>query len=174
MTALNFAPSVAIVRDFEGGFVNSPKDPGGATKFGITEFALSSHRGHACTVADVQALQWPEAEAIYQSTYWPAVDGDQMSSGVDLMLFDSAVNCGRRQAVRFLQAALGVVQDGALGVETLRALDDVNDRVGLVGRLRQRRAAFYRSLRSFSTFGPGWLNRLSSVSHTASAWAVKA
>ena len=49
MTALNFAPSVAIVRDFEGGFVNSPKDPGGATKFGITEFALSSHRGHAAS-----------------------------------------------------------------------------------------------------------------------------
>ena len=53
----------------EGGFVNDPDDPGGATKYGVTIHTLRALRGPA-TVADVQALTEAEAIVIFKSQYF--------------------------------------------------------------------------------------------------------
>lgn len=171
--AERFARCEPLVVRLEGGYVNNPKDPGGATNMGVTLRALQDHRGHPCTWRDVQALSSAEVSAIYAETYWPAVCGDQLPAGVDLIVFDAGVNCGRGRAAAFLQTALGVTADGALGPQTLSAVAGVNDRPALVARIRLARVAYYRSLNTFATFGTGWLNRLATVANTASAWASK-
>ena len=161
----------AVVVRLEGGYVNNPKDPGGATNMGVTLRALEAHRGRPCTPADVKALTPAEVRDIYGETYWPAVKGDQLPPGVDLIVFDAAVNCGRGRAAIFLQRALGVEADGQLGPATLGALARERDLPALVERIRLARLAFYQQLGTFGTFGKGWLNRLSTVSQTATAWA---
>ena len=172
MTAANFIPAVTKIKGYEGGFSDLAKDPGGATNFGITQAALAVHRGHPVSIADVRGLQWPEAEAIYHSTYWPAVQGDILPSGVDLILFDAAVNCGRGRAVTFLQAALGLEQDGDFGPQTMAKLKTSAPYTPVIDRIEIARSAYYRALPTFRTFRKGWMARLSDVTHTAIGWAA--
>lgn len=165
---------IALVLRLEGGaaYTNNPKDRGGPTKYGVTLIALSEWRGRPCTAADVQALTEAEAQLIYDK-YWDAVSGDNLPAGVDLMIFDAAVNTGRLRAAKLLQGVLGVVQDGVIGPKTLWALAAVGDRVGLVERIRLARVAYYQGLADYPTFGRGWLNRVATVANTAKAWAAK-
>lgn len=176
MTALSVAERFGrcepLVVRLEGGYADNPKDPGGATNMGVTLAALEAHRGHACTWRDVKALSPTEVCAIYGETYWPAVRGDELPAGVDLIVFDAAVNCGRGRAATFLQAALRVTADGQLGPATMAALAAVTDVAGLVERIRLARLTYYRALSTFPTFGRGWLNRLARIALTAAAWAA--
>lgn len=114
------------------------------------------------------------AADIYHSTYWPAVKGDVLPPGVDLIIFDAGVNCDRGRAVTFLQAGLGVTADGNLGSHTLAVLAATKDRLGLIARIRTTRATYYRGLQGYATFGDGWANRLNSVAHTSTSWATRA
>ncbi len=166
----NLDEATILELQYEGGYVNHPKDPGGPTKFGITLAALSQHRGHAVTAADVQALTSAEAISIYEAVYAPAIRFDDLLSGVDLLTYDAAINMGRVHASMFLQRALGVVADGSIGQLTLAALATVNDMAALIDRIKIQRAAFYQGLSTFSIFGAGWLSRLDSVTLTAEAW----
>jgi lysozyme family protein len=170
----NFAAATALELGYEGGYVNHPKDPGGPTKYGITLYALSQHRGRAVSAADVRALTAPEATAIYGEVYWPAVRGDQLPAGVDLMVYDAAINMGRGRAAKCLQRAAGVnLVDGLLGPASLAAVSAA-DPSHLVVSVHDQREALYRSFAGFPTFGKGWLRRLDSVETTALAWARKA
>jgi lysozyme family protein len=167
-----FARCETLVLIDEGGsrFTNSPKDRGGPTRWGVSLAALTDWRGHPCTADDVAQLLEPEARAIYRAKYWPP--GDQLPAGVDYMLFDAAVNCGRSKAAKFLQTALKVTVDGAIGPATLAAVA-ASDPVGLIEPMRAARAAYYRGLDDFPTWGNGWLKRNTRVAQTSTAWAQK-
>ena len=82
----------------EGGFSDDPRDPGGATNFGITQGVLCAWRHTKCSVADVRDLTETEAASIYGALYWNPVRGDCLPSGIDLMVFDMGVNAGVRRA----------------------------------------------------------------------------
>ncbi|MCC2654360.1 MAG: hypothetical protein K0Q60_4526 [Microvirga sp.] len=73
MSASRFEKAVEIVLQHEGGFVHHARDPGGATKFGITRETLSRVRGRPVTIEDVRELTRAEALAIYRWLYWDAV-----------------------------------------------------------------------------------------------------
>lgn len=171
-----YARCEALVVTWEGGatYTDNPLDSGGPTKFGITLATLSNWRGCACSAADVQALTAAEAYDIYKADYWAAVCGDQLPGGVDLIVFDSAVNMGPGVAVQMLQQALGIIGDGKLGPQTLAAIAAITDPSSVIDRVRARRAARYASLPSYRTFGAGWMSRLNSCANTAKAWATKA
>lgn len=169
----NMTPAAnLVISAYEGGFVNDPKDPGGATKYGITQAALAQHRGHAVTVQDVRDLTLGEAAEIYGAVYWPSIKGDDLPGGVDLFAFDVAVNSGRQRAVLFLQRAVHTSADGQLGPVTLAAVKEAEP-VALIDRLRIIRAAFYRSLGTFVHFGNGWLARDEAVAKVATTWAKR-
>lgn len=108
MAASNFERALAHVLAFEGGFVNHPLDPGGATNLGITRAMLARARGRPVTVAHVRALTRAEAASIYRRFYWNAVRADDLPGGLDLAVFDLAVNAGPTRAARLLQRTLGV------------------------------------------------------------------
>ena len=153
---------IAFTLRQEGGYVDDPADPGGATNMGITlatyrEWSDDPHLGDL----QVKDLTLKTARAIYRSLYWNRLRADALPPGVDLSVFDMGVNAGVGRSARLLQRALGFTGeevDGAIGPETLAAADRFDART-LVDNLAERQTAYYRSLASFRIFGTGWLRR---------------
>ena len=156
---MSFDDCLPFILESEGGFVNDPQDPGGATNLGVTLGTLSGWLGRAATVAEVQALTPQTVAPIYQADYWNAAHCDACAAGVDLMVFDTAVNQGVGRAIRTLQAALGVTVDGGFGPATAAAAQ-LADPATTVNAIAAAREAFYRSLPTFPRFGDGWLARV--------------
>lgn len=114
---------LADVLEREGGFSDRADDPGGATNHGITRQRLSEWQGRPASVADVRALSVEEARAIYRACYIQAPGlGKVLDDDLRALLVDCAVLHGPRNAVRFLQRALGVADDGIFGEITTAAL----------------------------------------------------
>lgn len=159
---------------WEGGYVDHPDDPGGATNYGITHKTLADWRGRPVTKEDVRDLRMNEVAAIYRVRYWDAVRGDDLPAGVDAIVFDAAVNHGVTRASRFLQQVVGASPDGKIGPLTLEAVRD-KSAGEVIEELYTVRAGFYRSLSHFKTFGRGWINRIDDVRRFALAatWADK-
>jgi Glycosyl hydrolase 108/Predicted Peptidoglycan domain len=157
-----FGSCMAVVLREEGGFVDNPADPGGATNMGITLRTLAAWRHAPTSVEDVRNLSVDEAERIYRAHYWNAMSCDSLPAGVDLMVFDFGVNAGPEEAIRTLQRAVGVTADGRMGPATLGAVARMNP-ADLTARLAEERLNFYRGLSTFSTFGAGWTRRVDEV-----------
>jgi lysozyme family protein len=146
----------------EGGYVDDPADPGGATNRGIT-LATLQHWDHEPTLGptDVRDMTQQTAAAIYRALYWNALRGDSLPAGVDLSTFDFGVNAGTRRSAELLQQVLGLPPDqvdGAVGPETLHAALEA-DAATVIGGLAEHQAAYYRALAEFGRFGQGWLER---------------
>lgn len=162
MAAKNFSRALAATLRFEGGYANHPADPGGATNMGITRAVLADWRGVAVTADDVRAMPRAEATAIYRRRYWEMVNCDRLPEGIDLAVFDYAVNSGVDRASRALQAVLDVPVDGIIGRATVEAAERADGARVIVALCNQRRG-FLRRLRIFTTFGRGWLRRVAAV-----------
>jgi lysozyme family protein len=156
----NFEPSLAFVLEYEGGYTDHPSDPGGATNLGITIAELARVRGHPVSKADVRALTREEAAGIYASRYWAPICGDELPAGVDLAVFDCAVNQGLGRAVPYLQMAAGVAADGHLGPMTLAAVKAAPADRLLLEFMARRMNAYGHLTSLFRTFGLGWSRRL--------------
>jgi lysozyme family protein len=148
---MTFDQAVKIVLVHEGGYSLDPKDPGGETRFGISK--------RAYPMLDIKNLTMEAAIDIYKSDYWDSLAIDQMPPDIRLMVFDCAVNQGRTRAVRILQGALGVKQDGVLGAMTFLAFQETP--IGVVLRnMALIRLNHYSALSTWSRFGAGWAKRL--------------
>jgi lysozyme family protein len=97
-------------------------------------------------------------QLIYKQGYWDKVKGDNLPSGLDFAIFDWAVNSGPGRAAKALQKAVGATADGAIGPKTLEAVEAA-DAAKTIKAVADEREAFYKSLRTFNTFGKGWLRR---------------
>jgi len=143
----------------EGGFVDDPRDPGGATNMGITLATLRLWRGDPGLGADaLRALTREAAAGIYGARYWNRLRCDGLPAGVNLMVFDFGVNAGTGRAALQLQEAVGTAADGFIGAVTL-GFAGREDPAALVECLAARQEAHYRALPGFATFGRGWLAR---------------
>ena len=147
-----------IIIGHEGGYVNNPADPGGETKYGISKRAYPA--------VDIVALTLEQAKDIYKRDYWDKIEGDALDPGLALVAFDAAVNNGVGRAVRWLQAAVGVAADGAIGPAT-RAAVAAADAAETLVLLHGARIEFMASLPTWPTFGKGWSRRLASLPHQA-------
>ncbi|MBP0495818.1 glycoside hydrolase family 108 protein [Pararoseomonas indoligenes] len=150
----------------EGGFVNHPADPGGATNMGITLRTLSEFRDGEVTEADIRALTRAEVREIYRARYWSPMRCAELPAGVDLMVLDFGVNAGAGRSVKMLQKAVGVSPDGSVGPITLAATGACRS-ADLIGRLAEARMAYYRGLGTFPTFGRGWTRRVDATRQAA-------
>ncbi len=171
MSSKNYDACMAHILKWEGGYVDHPKDPGGATNHGITHKTLAAFRGRPVTKADVKALTKKEAGRIYRFRYWNVIKGDELPQGIDLVAFDPAVNSGPSRGAKWLQAALGVAADGRIGNETLGAALNAPDPVAVVQRACAARMGFLRKLGTWSTFGRGWARRVADTEAEAVAMA---
>lgn len=165
MTGSNFAASLAAVRKDEGGNDDDPADHGGRTSRGITQREYDAFRHlKGLAVADVWKASDAEIDAIYHDSYWMPW-GDQFPVGTDYLYFDMAVNAGPHRAIALLQRALGVADDGHIGVVTLAALSKASP-ADLIAKYSIAKRNFYRSLGQ-PRFIKGWLNRVDHVQAVA-------
>jgi len=165
MAQSNLGPVLTQVYKHEGGFVNHPKDPGGATNMGITKRTLEAHLGRKVSVEEVRNLKRAVADEIYKKSYWAAVQGKQLPYGFDLVAMDGAVNSGPSRGAKWLQKGVGVRADGKVGGQTIEAARAA-DSTG-IERACAARMGFLRGLRHWSTFGRGWSRRVASVEAVA-------
>lgn len=163
-----FENALKIVLHHEGGYVDHPDDPGGATNMGITHNTLSEWRDAPVTKDDVKALPVTEAAEIYRARYWNP-HCPNLPTGVDLLFFDSAVNQGPGRAAVFLQQAAGVARDGIIGPRTMMVVSHMDSKE-LMREFAVRRALHYASLNQ--TFRLGWFRRLLAVYEAALAEAA--
>lgn len=169
----HFIECVEIILRYEGGFVNDPDDPGGATNFGITLATLRSWRNDtSLQPKDVRAMPVSEAKAIYQAKYWNAVSGDLLPRGLDLAVFDFGVNSGVSRASKMLQNIVGVPEDGVIGPITLEAVKRKNDPLDLVEELCEGRLDFVKGLKNWPKFGRGWSRRIEEICEEARRMCV--
>lgn len=164
----NFDICLKEVLKHEGGYVDHPKDPGGATNLGITKKAWEEYVGHEVTKDDIKALTPDDAKPFYRKKYWNVCRCDDLPTGLDYVVFDIAVNSGPRQAAKFLQSAVGATADGVIGNGTVTCVKRTPlFVVELINIICNRRELFYRGLPTFPTFGRGWLKRNEEVRQRA-------
>ena len=123
MAAGNFEKCLKFTLQFEGGFVNNPKDPGGPTNLGVTQATLSNFIGRQATIAEVKALTPATVAPIYKLKFWDHVGGDNLPEGIDLAVFDFGVHSGPSRGVMGLQRALNLADDGKPGPVTFAAAE---------------------------------------------------
>jgi len=157
----NFNECLELVLKHEGGFVNHPKDPGGATNRGVTQKVYDAYRKtRARPIQSVKFISEDETKAIYKFQYWDRVQGDFLPRGLDYAVFDFAVNSGVGRASKYLQACVGVKQDGVIGAMTIAA---IGKPANVINAICDRRLSFLRNLDTFLTFGRGWVRRVVDV-----------
>lgn len=129
----DLATLIDAVIEREGGYVDDPADPGGATRWGVTQ-AVAKANGYP---GDMRAYPRAAAVDVYRRLYWHAPGFDQIATRAPALageLFDTAVNMGAAVATGFLQRALNALNrcgrdypdrpiDGKVGAATLDALD---------------------------------------------------
>lgn len=169
MTAGNYPACLAHVLKWEGGYVDHPRDPGGATNHGITRATLAAHRGRAVSKQDVRDLTIAEAGEIYRPKYWDKVKGDHLPDGMDLVTFDGGVNSGPSRGIRWLQKGLGVAVDGVIGPVTLQTVQTAQKGVLVIQRACAARMGFLQKLGTWSSFGRGWARRVADTEAAAVA-----
>lgn len=159
MAAGNFDRALASVLKHEGGYIDHPSDPGGATNLGITRATLARWRGRRVSKAEIRALTKAEAARIYRALYWDEVAGDVLPDGLDFAVFDYCVNSGPGRAARALQSVVGTRTDGRIGDITL-AVVALRDPGELIVSYCRKRLSFLEGLRTFAVFGRGWRRRV--------------
>lgn len=162
----NFEKCLEFVLHHEGGFVNHPDDPGGITNLGCTKSTWEKWIGRPCTVEEMHALAPADVAPLYREKYWNKVRGDDLPTGIDYCVFDTAINSGPGRAVKFLQEAVGAVPDGAIGPKTLAAVQNADPRQ-VIDTFCSARMAFLKELKTWSTFGRGWERRVTDARRQA-------
>jgi lysozyme family protein len=134
----------------EGGYVNDPADPGGETNWGISK---RSYPG-----IDIKALTREGAKRIYRADFWDRGHMADYDGAIAFQVFDVAVNSGIETAVRMMQRAAGVADDGHIGPVTVAAVKahSVTDMLLLIVA---ERLDFWTKLSTWDKFGRGWARR---------------
>lgn len=135
----------------EGGYVANPADPGGVTNWGISQRSYPH--------LDIANLTRDDAIAIYKRDFWDKIDGDAMPPGVGFQLLDFAVNSGIETAIRALQRAVGVADDGHFGPVSLAAIK-AQSPADTIMKFLAERLMFMTGLSTWVDFGKGWARRI--------------
>ena len=147
----------------EGGFGADPKDRGNwtsgvinqgelrGTKFGISAMSYPD--------LDIKNLTADQAKRIYKRDFWDRAKADEYHPAIAYQLFDIAVNNGNGNAIRMLQRAAGVVDDGLIGPMSIAAVKAMSV-TDVIMRLNAERILFVTKLSTFAIYGKGWMNRV--------------
>jgi len=165
----------------EGGYVNDPDDPGGATNFGVTihtmrRLGLDLDRDGDVDASDVKRLTRDQAIDIFITHYFERPRIAELPGALQPSVFDMYVNAGGN-AIKILQRLLRdmgfqVSVDGALGPQTIAAVraahdqaaDHIVDAYGIARRnyyfrLADKRAASRKYARTQAGGKGGWIKR---------------
>jgi lysozyme family protein len=153
---MNINESFSILMKFEGGskITNISGDKGGLTKYGISQTA---HPG-----IDIASLTEEQAMDIYAKEYWVPSHCTDLKPELQYIHFDTAVNCGVGEAIKILQRAAGVKDDGIIGPLTIQAARYIS-----LNAYAEQRINYYAGIvikdPSQARFLKGWLNRVNAI-----------
>lgn len=157
----------------EGSFSDDPEDDGNwtggkehtgelrGTKYGISAASYPD--------MDIVNLSLETAKEIYRMDYWEKAACDALHPAVALAVFDSAVNQGVRRAIKCLQRALGVNDDGKIGPQTRRALGMAEPNYTLE-RFQAERVIEYVKASDWEVYKRGWMRRVIATAILASRY----
>lgn len=147
----------AVTAAWEGGYVNHPKDPGGATDRGITQATYDGWRkAKGLKPKPVRGITAAEAATIFFEEFWTRARCETLAVGVDLATYDAAVNSGVSRGRKWLMASIG------------------GSDVATVKGICSRRLGFMQSLNIWKTFGKGWGRRVADIQAKGVAWSLAA
>jgi lysozyme family protein len=175
-----FEAAIGTVLKHEGGFVNNPADPGGATNYGVSlrylknlghELSDINHDG-VVDERDIRQMSLTNACTIYKQEWWDRFKYGSFSwQDIATKVFDTAVNVGSTHAHQFLQKAINQVGhsaltvDGVLGEKTFSAVNSFQP-VLCIQNYRAIQLQFYKDLTvrnpNLIQFLHGWENRAKS------------
>ena len=168
-----FSEALKVILHHEGGYVNHPTDPGGMTNMGVTKRVYEEWVGYSVSENTMQNLKEEDVAPIYKKNYWDRVKGDDLPEGLDLCIFDFAVNAGPGRAAKFIQRLVGTTVDGGIGPNTLKCIDDYVKKSSVdetIEKYQSMRQEYYEGLSTFETFGRGWTRRVDEVTEKAISW----
>jgi lysozyme family protein len=148
-----FDDAFAALIGNEAGYTNNPADPGGETMWGITSRVARAH-GYAGQMKD---LPLAVAKSIAKTVYWDPLHLDEFDGHVAFQMLDANYNGGL--TVKWAQQACNVDADGRMGPVTIAALKAVEPHVFAL-RFLAYRLKYLNKLKTWSTFGRGWSNRI--------------
>lgn len=156
----NFNEAIEHVLKWEGGYVNHPSDPGGATKFGITKKRYPA--------LDIKNLTLSKAKKIYKSDFWDKFKIDNINSqDTATHYLDLTILHNNRDAAKMVQRALNDIGikttiDGIAGSNTFKNINRA-DQNKLNKAIGERRKSFFEFLiqrkPSLNEFRSGWIKR---------------
>ena len=162
---INFESSLSHVLVHEGGYVDHPSDPGGATNKGVTLAVFQRFFGTGKTKEDLKAITDEQLGEVYETGYWNKCRCNDLPDGVDYVVFDQAVNSGPGRSARWLQNAVGATVDGGVGPLTI-ATTVAHAPAVAINAMCDARLTFLKSIRNgelWEVFGRGWQRRVDGV-----------
>lgn len=181
-----FEKAIPQILLHEGGYVNHPSDPGGATNWGISLRFLQGvpavygdvDNDGDVDAQDIRNMTVDEAKLIYKTFWWDKYRyGLIWDQTVATKVFDLSVNMGAVRAHKLLQMALNkafslnLTVDGVLGnasMASINAVADGNQEQMLLTAYSNEAWGFYQRLITgnpkFKAFEKGWKNRAFSLS----------
>ena len=155
---MNFDQAFDKLFGHEGDYSDHADDPGGKTRYGITE-AVARRAGYK---GDMRELPLDLAKRIAYEEYWKPIRADDLPAGVRYAVFDAAVNSGPAQAIKWLQRACSATPDGIIGPQTLLALK-VSDPDRVEARMLGHRLDMMNDLKNWPSFSRGWSQRIAEL-----------
>lgn len=157
---------IPFIKKWEGGFVNDPKDKGGATNMGVTIATFRQFFGVSQSIEQLKKITEEQWTYIFKKGYWDAFRADEIQSqAVANILVDWAWCSGTVTAIKQVQRLLGVQADGIVGTQTLKAINAQIPQF-LIAKIKNARIAFVQNIvkrnPSQKRFITGWLNRIKS------------
>lgn len=171
-----FLEVLKLTLTYEGGYVNHPNDPGGATNFGVTQKTYNRYnRENNNSIKDVKDITHEEVSDIYYYGYWLLGRCHEIPYPLSSLVFDSGVNCGVRNGIKFMQRTLNgfgckLLVDGKVGPKTIASAKEIaysKTAEEIVAEFNSHRQSYYYLIAKrnpkLKVFLNGWKNRLDRI-----------
>tara|TARA_B100000902_G_scaffold399819_1_gene472749 strand:- start:3433 stop:3960 length:528 start_codon:yes stop_codon:yes gene_type:complete len=162
MALSNYIAGLEMVLGHEGSFSDDPDDRGGATMMGVTQKVYEEWMGREVTKDEMREMPREHIDQIYKDNYWDVIQADLLPGGLDIAVFDLAINAGTGRSAKILQSIVGAKEDGAIGSRTIEKVMQHNPS-DVLEKFTKKRKEFYDSIvknnPSQKKFIKGWTRR---------------